>query len=503
MDARLTGSVDQPALTASLALDAAAVGVAGVAPVTELTVRAAYDAAGLSLDELRGRWQGARLSAQGLIPASVLAPYLSARLVEGTRVDTPARFNAVVEALQPGALAGFIDPETLDELSGELGLEVSLEADRLDLSAVRGAFTLTELDLLVAGLPVTQQRPTRLGLADRRLTVEGLAWQFGTPENTLTLGGYVDLMGEPTADLTITGVADLSVLTAFSRAAAAAGGACLVANIRGTLAEPSIDGVVEINDGEVRVPEPRLLVSDLSGALVFQGTTMRTVDLVGTANGGAIRLDGEIRFPELRPEGGLALSGNAIAMVLPPGVRTELDADLSLTLAPEDDPELSGTVTILRGDYRERVNTAGGLRSLMESRADAEILATEPSALDGLRLNVRVLTDSEVVVNNNYGVGTLTADTRLVGTLGRPGISGRATIGDGGQIFLGGNVFEIETGTIDFVDPDGITPELDVSARTRIGEHEITITLEGTADTLTPRPCRAPICQRATSCRSC
>ena len=484
VDARLTGSVDQPALTASLALDAAAVGVAGVPPVTDLTVRAAYDAAGLTLDELRGRWQGARLSARGLIPASVLAPYLAARPVEGTQEEAPARFNAVVEALQPDALAGFVVPETLEELSGEIGLELALEADHLERSAVRGAFTLTKLDLVVAGLPVTQQRPTRLGLADQRLTVESLAWQFGAAQNALTLGGHVDLASEPTADLTITGVADLSVFNAFSGAAAAAGGAYLVANVRGTLAAPSIDGVVEINDGEVRVPEPRLLVSDLSGALVFQGTTMHTVDLAGTANGGRVQLDGEIRFPGLRPEGSVALTGTAIAMVLPPGVRTELDADLRLTVAPEDG-ELSGTVTMLRGDYRERVNTAGGLRALMESRSDADLLETEPSFVDRMRLNVRVRTEDAIVVNNNYGAGTLTADTRLVGTVGRPGVTGRATVGDGSQIFLGGNVFEIETGAIDFVDPDGITPELDVTARTRVAAEEITITLAGTADTLT------------------
>ena len=191
-----------------------------------------------------------------------------------------------------------------------------------------------------------------------------------------------------------------------------------------------------------------------------------------------------VRFPGLQPEGMLSLSGRAVAMVLPPGIRTELDTDLQLEVA-SDDAVLSGTVSVLRGDYRERVNTAGGLLALLESRAAPPLVATTPSWLDGVRLDVGVLTEEEIVVNNNYGAGTAAADIRLGGTLARPALTGRVTVGDGGQVFLGANVFEIETGSVDFVDPAGIVPALDVTARTQVASEEITITLAGTADTLT------------------
>ena len=69
--------------------------------------------------------------------------------------------------------------------------------------------------------------------------------------------------------------------------------------------------------------------------------------------------------------------------------------------------------------------------------------------------------------------------------MARPAVTGRATVGDGGQVFLGGNTFEIESATVDFIDPDGIVPEIDATARTRVGQEEITITFEGTAETLT------------------
>ena len=70
-----------------------------------------------------------------------------------------------------------------------------------------------------------------------------------------------------------------------------------MANVSGTLAAPRIDGIVEFDDAELRLSDPRLLVSDLAGALVFEGTEMRTVDLTGTANGGPVRPTGSCGFP--------------------------------------------------------------------------------------------------------------------------------------------------------------------------------------------------------------
>ncbi len=488
--AGLAGSIAGPDLTAELALDGGVVGIGEAAgvdhvpPLTDLKAHAVYDSAGARLTELSGRWAEAVVTASGTIPAPLLAPYLPAGLAPAGAGDAAARVRATVEGLRPAGFAAFFDEGTLDDVAGAVDLEMELEADQLALTGVRGSLGLTALDLVVAGLPITQQRPTRVSLADERVTVNSLAWQVGDAETVLTVGGGVDLVPEPTADLTLTGVADLRVLNAFTSAAGLSGDAFLTARLAGTRAAPRVDGVVEFEDVELRVRDPRLLVSDLSGALVLDGTEMRTVELAGIANGGPVRLDGLMRFPGLRPEGTLTLTGRKIAMVLPPGIRTELATDLQMEVTP-DDAVLSGTVSVLRGDYRERVNTAGGLVALLEARAEPVGLDTGPSGLDRLRLDIRVLTEEEIVVSNNYGAGTLAADTRVGGTIARPAVTGRATIGDGGQVFLGGNVFEIETGTVDFVDPDGIAPEIDLTARTQVGNEEITITLAGTAETLT------------------
>ena len=99
----------------------------------------------------------------------------------------------------------------------------------------------------------------------------------------MTLGGSIALTPVPTADLTLTGTADLRAINAFTDGVALTGDATLTANLGGTLADPRVDGVVELEEAELRVSEPPLVVTGLSGALVFQESEMRIVELAGTA----------------------------------------------------------------------------------------------------------------------------------------------------------------------------------------------------------------------------
>ena len=53
--------------------------------------------------------------------------------------------------------------------------------------------------------------------------------------------------------------------------------------------------------------------------------------------------------------------------------------------------------------------------------------------LDALRLDISVSTEDDLVVDNNYGRFQAGADVRLQGTVGRPGVTGRAELREGGD----------------------------------------------------------------------
>jgi outer membrane protein assembly complex protein YaeT len=112
-------------------------------------------------------------------------------------------------------------------------------------------------------------------------------------------------------------------------------------------------------------------------------------------------------------------------------------------------------------------------------------VAESSPALDALALDVRVITDEDVIVDNNYGRFQLGGDLRVIGTAAAPALSGRAELREDGQLFVGRNVYTIESGTMNFSNPVTIEPELDIDLRTRAGGHDIQVTIAGTPENLT------------------
>ena len=73
---------------------------------------------------------------------------------------------------------------------------------------------------------------------------------------------------------------------------------------------------------------------------------------------------------------------------------------------------------------------------------------------------------------------------RVIGTVAEPGMDGRITLREGGQIYLAGRTFRITRGDISFTDRRHIHPEFNIAAeaqpRRRSGN--VTMTLTGTLE---------------------
>jgi outer membrane protein assembly factor BamA len=102
-----------------------------------------------------------------------------------------------------------------------------------------------------------------------------------------------------------------------------------------------------------------------------------------------------------------------------------------------------------------------------------------------LALDIRVQTDEDLIVDNNYARAQLGADLELIGTAAAPGLSGRAVLREDGQLFVGRNVYTIShdtPSTIDFVSATAIEPELNIHLTTRAAGHDIEVALTGAAE---------------------
>jgi outer membrane protein assembly factor BamA/autotransporter translocation and assembly factor TamB len=478
------GTLERPGLSGTLRV---ADGHFPVTPQHAISgdVTARYVSGVLTIEHLRAAFQGATLEASGRIPADLFRDRLPARWREIVpQSGGPADLTMRIASVTPEVAAPFLAPSTLEQLQASVDASVSLQADRADMERVTGTVTLDRANLSISGVSFDQQRPTRLVVRNGRLEVAD--WDWGRGDNHLALSGGLMLQGSHALDVTATSVLDLRLLGAFTGVARPAGRADAQIRLGGTATEPTIDGFVTFTNGELRMAEPRLIVSDLAGTVTFARDTLRLERLWASVNGGGTEIAGSLRHQWLKPlDGAITLHSRDAAIEIA-GLRAEADADLTLTLEPRG-PLVSGTATLVRSSYREPLSLTGGL--LQALRASSTPVPLEPSPLDDVRLDIRVTTGDDLLVDNNYARLAASADLRVGGTAAQPVPIGHVALAEGGTIFLGGNRYRIDgQGSIDFTNPTIIEPDLDLRAVTQVnssdGTVQVALELKGTPTTL-------------------
>ena len=480
--ARVNGSLESPAVAADLELGPGSITLQDLPPVSAVVLRAHAENGWLELREAAASYQDATVTVTGRAPLSWVVS--SAEGAPGDAVIHARATNLTAAILTP-----FVDPTTAEQLEGSVDATLDAASATPSLSDLTGELRLDRLDVRIADLPLAQRTPTRIVARDGFARIE--AWDWVGQGTTLNVRGQVRLEDRQAAILA-NGLVDLRMLTPFVRDAGmtTAGRLEPRLSITGTLDDPRVDGDMTLTAGELRLADPRVIATDLMMRSVVNRTSARITSLTATVNGGSLTGTGGVDYsPEQGLDVQLSTTIRGMALELPEGLRSEVDGDLDLAMKvlPEPMGRLTGTVTIVRGSYREPLAVVAGLLAGMRAqRLAAGAAAPASPLLEALALDIALLTDEDIIVNNNYGRFQLGGDLQLVGTAAAPSVTGRAELREGGQLFVGRNVYTITSGTIDFANPVTIEPVLNIQATTRAGGEEIEVALSGPAENPTP-----------------
>ena len=473
----VAGTINRPVMAGTFSLDNGDL-VWSSFSASGLTARGSLQDGVVRMDTLTGYWQGASIDGAGVVPLRLMAQWLPASVLEALPPSPGvAMVRLRVDHLTAAAVSPWLSPETATELDGTMTFTIEGEADRLELAAFKGTLIVEDALLSFSRVPLVQELPTHITLTSGRAEIEASRWSgAGT---VLVVSGGVGPIGENAdLDLRADGSVDLRLLTAFMTNTATGGLAEVRVRVQGPLMQPEVTGRVDLQNAELRLREPRLALSELNGVITLAEDRVVFDGLRGFANGGDVEIRGEMTHRALTlVNGKLALNARGVGIEYPEGLRSLLDGDLVLNVAAEGDAILTGKVTIERGAYRRRLS----LTQQLLSGGGPTIVETGPvgSRLGAIRLDIAVVTAEDLVFDNNYGRLEMGADLRLTGTIDRPALGGRATIREGGEIYLGGNTYLIDRGFIDFVNPSRIEPTLDLSARTLVSGNEITMNISG------------------------
>src|SRR5262249_17097651 len=172
----------------------------------------------------------------------------------------------------------------------------------------------------------------------------------------------------------------------------------------------------------------------------------------------------------------LTVHGQDVRLRYPPGVSSNATPDLRWS-GSTSESTLSGDVTVNKLSLQPRFDFA----SYMARSAQQNALPQTNQLLNGIHLDIHVVTAPELQMQTASIRLSGDADLRLRGTAAKPVIVGRADVIEG-EVFFNGTKYRLERGDVSFINPVTTTPVLDLQATTRVRDYDISLNLNGPVD---------------------
>ncbi len=389
---------------------------------------------------------------------SNIAPFLS------SAQTGPPLFEALVQGrvIFNGPMAN------LDDMSARLQLD-TLDFHTNKNASPTGAPALRVVELQNNG-------PIIIGLNRDVVKIERL--NIGGRDTSLTASGSVNLKSvtEPLS-LNLAANLNLVLLQDADRDFYSSGLVMLNTTIRGSFSQPRANGRLELRNVNINYSGAPNGLSNANGVILLNGTNASIQSLTGESGGGQIALAGFVGLGSRVPSFNLKATANKVR-VRYSGVSTTSNATITL-IGNTRRSLLSGTVTVERIAYASS-SDAG---SLLSSASVPPSTPSSPSPLlAGMRLDIHILTSPDLQVVTTYANRlSILANLTVRGTAENPGMLGRVTVTDGQLVFFG-NTYTVTTGTVNFYDPNSITPVLNFSLQTIAQGVNVTLGVTGPID---------------------
>ncbi len=476
-----TGTPSRPSVVGDLSLEEGTVAVSGRrrSTVTGIAAAATLREGTLTLDLLEATWAGAHIHTSGSATARFLEPWLPLAVQEALG-GPPAR--AALQATLEGDARRWLTPllgdDTFESRGRDASINAELEAHAPRLDAVQGEIRFSGIDPVLSDVALTQEGTARLVIDAGKARLTDAKWTGS--ETEIVAAGALDLPAEnglrqAEVDAEIGGKADLRVLQFLGRGVETGGLGSFRLQVRGPLESARPRAEVQFADGFLRYRPARLALDSLHGTLRFGPDGIQAKELRGSLNGGALTVEGEMHQGE-RVGGEVRLRARGAVLEWPPGFHANLSANLKLAPAGEG-LLLSGTANLGGPAYR-----TSDYFSLQVLNAIEKFSTGPPQpALANLHLDVQVRSSQDVIIQAVDGRLLVGVDLRLGGTASAPALTGRMTAATGGQVFMGGRTYDVDSAVLDFTRGAGLEPWMQVRAQTRVSQYTVLADVTGPA----------------------
>jgi translocation and assembly module TamB len=373
--------------------------------------------------------------------------------------------DALLRRYQHGRLSGH------STAAGDLHLQGPLLQPRdLNLTA-----DLSDLLLDVENIKLHNDGPIRFSVSGQILQLQPL--HLVGQDTDLTAHGTVHLSGERAVDVRVQGRANLGLIQTFNQDFTSSGTLALDMTVAGTVSQPLVQGQFQIEKANLAYLDLPSALSDINGSLLFNQNRLQVDSLTAHTGGGLVTFGGYAVWRDRQLNFDLTLQEREVRLRYPPGISSTANSNLHF-VGNTTASTLSGDITITKLSVTPGFDFGGYLAR----RARTSALPQTNPLLNGIRLDVHIVTTPELQMQTAVVRLSGDADLRLRGTAARPVILGRADVLEG-QVYFNGTKYELERGEVAFTSPVTTTPVLDLQATTHVRDYDITLNLTGEAGT--------------------
>jgi outer membrane protein assembly complex protein YaeT len=438
-------------------------------PLANVTLQAEVRDGALQLEKASADWGVASFTAAGEIPFALLPANLP---VELPRRSGPAQFTAELNKLDLGTVEALPD-----NLGGLVSLRLEAQAPKPELAAITGKLTYPELQVSLGSFTFEQQGISTILLSNGTAEIQN--FHLAGPATDIRFAGTAGLTGNRPLDLKVDGKVDAAIITAFVEDLRAQGGTEIHLAIDGTAEEPNAQGYVEVAGGQFSLQDPRVGIEELNARLDLEGNRVTLSRLTGTLNGGNLSGGGSFVVADGQlQDTNLNINADGVFLDVPRGLKTVSNVKLALT-SRENNLIVGGDVEIIEGGFTDDLTFDRGILAAITAPKGIELTKERNPILERVRFNVAVRTINPIVVDNNLAEAEILADLRVLGTPYEPGLSGRLTIEEGGELRLQERRYLVERGVITFTNERRIEPEFDIVATTSAAGYDIRLQISG------------------------
>jgi len=379
--------------------------------------------------------------------------------------------------------------------AGSLTANLQLGGKLTSIETLRIDATFPEFNVRVSEHAFKPARPMHVSLRDGRIVFDDFELALGeNAATTFTVGGFAELTGSKRLNIDLKGTLEAAILQLFVADLRADGHIAIAGGLTGTLDAPRFTGTAEFQNASVRAPGFPQMIDNITGTIVFRGDRIDIDSVRARLGGGQIVLGGSVAMDGMTPKSvRVTLQGTEVAIRYYEGLTME--GNFSLLLSGDlERAVLTGDVTVNRALYFKDIDIGTALLNAVLSRRSVTPVVSA-SWQDHVGLRLHLTSDNTLAVRNNIADFTGSADIEVSGTLANPVILGLVTLNEGGKIRFQDIDYRVVRGSINFQNPFRIDPFFDIALEARVsggisevesGPLDVTVTLTGTLDRLTP-----------------